>query len=652
MIGDLPEVVEQEIEGEPIPVAVPLPVTINGRVFPREDIDVWTFPAEAGQTITCSVVAQALGSPLETRLEVYDPRGQSIADAVGGLNPDPQVRFQTKLAGNYSVHVGDARSSGGPQFVYRLTVASGAWLDRIYPLGGQRGKELAVEIAGCNLPNERLSLRLPDVPPGIVSHSCEIAGKSLNAIRCDIDELPEQLETAAGALTLEIPGIANGRIESPGNVDAWSFLATKGSSLKFELRAARLGSPLDGTLVIKNAEGKELARAEDFPNGSPDCEMEFKVPADGSYTISVSDRFASRGGPAFAYRLRATYSLPDFQVTIATDVLIVDIGGEKKLPVQVQRLGSFVQPIKLAVEGLPPGVTVAEVAVPANQNRAELVFKLEKEVPVHWPRVQIIGRAEGDGQTYERRASIALPTSEPTHERLLLACGLPTPFRFQADYQLRYIARGGTLKKTFHIDRQGFTGPLEVQLADRQGRHLQGVKGPTLAIPPEASEFEFEVQLPPWMELGRTSRANLMLTGELNDASGKPYKVCFTTSEQNEQLIAIVSPAPLRLSLEKTLLIAKSDHEATLLVRIHRDRALTGDCRLELAMPNHMQHIAAVPVVVPANSDVGEFKIQFGAQPGPFNAPLTIRGTVEKDGSPVTAEVALECLLPRNAKQD
>ena len=52
VIGDLPEVVENELEGEPIPVSVTLPVTINGRIFPREDVDVWTFEAAAGQSIT------------------------------------------------------------------------------------------------------------------------------------------------------------------------------------------------------------------------------------------------------------------------------------------------------------------------------------------------------------------------------------------------------------------------------------------------------------------------------------------------------------------------------------------------------------------------------------------------------------------------
>ena len=33
VIGEFPEVIEDELPGEPIPVAVKLPVTINGRIF-------------------------------------------------------------------------------------------------------------------------------------------------------------------------------------------------------------------------------------------------------------------------------------------------------------------------------------------------------------------------------------------------------------------------------------------------------------------------------------------------------------------------------------------------------------------------------------------------------------------------------------------
>ncbi|HUR53684.1 MAG TPA: hypothetical protein VMZ71_06115, partial [Gemmataceae bacterium] len=50
VVGTLPEVIEKEIAGDALPVPVALPVTANGRIFPREDIDLWEFSAEAGKT--------------------------------------------------------------------------------------------------------------------------------------------------------------------------------------------------------------------------------------------------------------------------------------------------------------------------------------------------------------------------------------------------------------------------------------------------------------------------------------------------------------------------------------------------------------------------------------------------------------------------
>src|SRR5262249_57049328 len=79
VVGDLPEVVEDEIDGEPIPVGVQLPVTINGRIFPREDVDLWTFDARKGQTVCAEGCAARLGSPLDARLVVVDHAGRTVA---------------------------------------------------------------------------------------------------------------------------------------------------------------------------------------------------------------------------------------------------------------------------------------------------------------------------------------------------------------------------------------------------------------------------------------------------------------------------------------------------------------------------------------------------------------------------------------------
>src|SRR5437773_1612448 len=139
LVGDLPEVVEEEIDGDPVPVEVTMPVTVNGRIFPRGDVDAWAITLKKGQTVTCVVHAARLGSPLDARLEVLDPQGRRLAESDDAHGPDPSVRFTAPAEGKYQVRIQDAASRGGPAYVYRLTLTGGPYVDRVYPLGGRRG---------------------------------------------------------------------------------------------------------------------------------------------------------------------------------------------------------------------------------------------------------------------------------------------------------------------------------------------------------------------------------------------------------------------------------------------------------------------------------------------------------------------------------
>jgi hypothetical protein len=150
------------------------------------------------------------------------------------------------------------------------------------------------------------------------------------------------------------------------------------------------------------------------------------------------------------------------------------------------------------------------------------------------------------------------------------------------------------------------------------------------------------------MELGRTSRSNLMLVGEVADATGKKHKVSYATNDQNEQLIALVTASPLRLSLEKSAVACQSNSQLAMPVHLHRQVGLTGPCRVELVVPEHMRDIAAQPVEVAADGDQAVLKIDLGKQPGPLNMPLLLRGHTLRDGEPIVAEVKLELLLKAN----
>ncbi|HMP05032.1 MAG TPA: hypothetical protein PJ982_01675 [Lacipirellulaceae bacterium] len=112
VVGDLPEIVEHEIDGDPIPVLVKPPVVINGRIYPRENIDAWSVALRKGQAVRCVAAAASLGSPLEARLSIHDEHGRRLEESRDALRTDPAMTFVAPADGTYQVGITDARGDG------------------------------------------------------------------------------------------------------------------------------------------------------------------------------------------------------------------------------------------------------------------------------------------------------------------------------------------------------------------------------------------------------------------------------------------------------------------------------------------------------------------------------------------------------------
>jgi hypothetical protein len=692
VVGDLPEIVEQETDGEPLPVKVQLPVTINGRIFPREDVDLWSFQAKKGETIRAEVWAARLGTPLDARLEVLSPRGVQVAEATAGADSDPALHFTAPEDGTYQVKIHDVAFEGLQSFVYRLTLSALPHVDRAYPLGGRRGETVRLELAGQGLATQSSEVKLPadgKSGPGWYSHRLDVRGRATDPFLLELDNLPEVLEAepndaADKIAAVTLPVVLNGRIGKPGDVDCWSASLKKGDAIDFDLRASRLGSPLDGVLIVSDATGKEVARADDMPGGQTDAQFRFTAPADGDYVLQVSERFASRGGPDFAYRLRVTPPPEnDFRLTLvgdartpgpdvvtlvrssATPAEATPTTGRAKPPATqvkvklvAERLGKFEGAINLSVEGLPAGVTVQGTEIAAKKPGTDLTFQAEPTAAIQAKYLTIRGTAEIDGRTVTRTATVqffptpALPVptvlGQEPFDKVLLTVALPTPFKILPNYDFSFTARGTVYRKRYQIDRGGFEGPLEVSMADRQGRHLQGVYGPKVIVPAGVSEVEYPLTLPPWMEVGRTSRAILMVVATMVEPDGSRHRVNFSSNDQDLQLIARIGPGPVDLDGEQTSLAVYPNSMAEAAFRVTRDPSLAGKLTLELIVPPHVADVSAEAVTIPADTTAGVLRIKCGQNPGPLNMPLVVRATLvhPTTGDAVVAETKLE-LVPR-----
>ena len=131
-----------------------------------------------------------------------------------------------------------------------------------------------------------------------------------------------------------------------------------------------------------------------------------------------------------------------------------------------------------------------------------------------------------------------------------------------------------------------------------------------------------------------------MATGVIKDADGKEHTVSFSSVEQNQQMIVVVTPGRLDLALEKTSIRAEGG--VRLALKVSRAKGLTGPVKIEAVIPEHWHGVTAAPIVIPTDADAGELVLSFDKNCGPFNTPLVIRATIATANTPVTAEAKVE----------
>jgi hypothetical protein len=77
-------------------------------------------------------------------------------------------------------------------------------------------------------------------------------------------------------------------------------------------------------------------------------------------------------------------------------------------------------------------------------------------------------------------------------------------------------------------------------------------------------------------------------------------------------------------------------------VTVSRSRDLTGAVTVEAVVPPHWTGVTADKLTIPAGSGTGELVLRFAPAAGPFNQPLTLRGTLATERTPVVAEATLD----------
>lgn len=420
-IGALREFREEDSE------AISLPCVANGQILPG-DVDRFRFSARRGQRLIFAVEARSLIPYLadavpgwfQATLAVFDPKGREIAYVDDyRFDPDPVLFLEVPEDGDYAIEIEDALFRGREDFVYRVSGGELPFIESVFPLGATIGAKAALEVRGRNLPAERLELETQGREPHFASIRLFSDGLPSNCVRFEWCALPSLAEPGEreGAREIEIPAVLDGRIEAPGDRDEFWFRGRAGEEIVAEVRARRLGSPLDSLLRLLDSEGKEIAANDDWEDPGAglvthhaDSYLRAKLPSDGTYRIEIADAQGA-GGPHYGYRLRVGPPRPDYELRIFPSGVNVRAGGRASLRAVAVRRDGFSGEIRLELEGAPRGLALEGARIPAGEESAQFRLATGPRAPRGVFPLAIVGRAEIDGREVIRRA---VPAEERT----------------------------------------------------------------------------------------------------------------------------------------------------------------------------------------------------------------------------------------------
>ena len=376
LISQVPDVLDVEPNNEPAkaqPLAT-LPVIVNGQLAAAGDVDVFAVNLAAGATLVAALEAnRPLGSPMDGVLQVLSPQGFVLGHADDDPDLDPRLVYTARESGTFLVRLfafpeqgtSNIALSGQPNFVYRLTLTTGAYVDHVEPLAISghpvNAQPVNVKLFGWNLPDAARVVPLTPLPDvtALSVFSPDLANVRFVTVEPHAAILEEGATTAAEPQQLTLPVTVTGGLSAAGDVDEYAFTATKGESYVIAADGRSLGAPIDLVLAVADPMGKVLQRVDDQQTNH-DPELVFAASADGEFRVRVTD-LHGRGGERVVYRLRVLPRQPDFRLTLAADSVICTPGKPQEIAVTIDRRYGFAEEIEIVAVGLPAGVTAEPV---------------------------------------------------------------------------------------------------------------------------------------------------------------------------------------------------------------------------------------------------------------------------------------------------
>lgn len=472
-IGTLPEVNEKEPNNDvPEALRVEPGTTVNGVLTQGTDVDYTVFTGKKGQRVVISCLSSSLDSRANPMIEVYDVVGRKLATNRNYRGTDAVADVIIPADGDYFIRLSQfTYQGGGPDYVYRLTVGTGPWIDTVFPPVVEPGKPTEVTLYGRNLPGgqpadgftvegrplekltvtitpptdptatTRLAVRGRIDPVTALQDGFEYVFKGPTGLSNPVpiyftrDKLVVKKNLGGTSATsperIPAPCEVAGFIARRGDVDWYSFQAKKGDQFIVELLAERIGTGADFYFSVRDGKDpkRDLSGEQDddpetlhpfgfYTRSSDPPAYKFIAPEDGQFLILVGCRESSvLFGPRFPYKLRVCPAKPDFRAVVLPYSRHVQTGssawqgGTQAYDVFVHRIDGYTGSVAVTAAGLPPGVTVKPLIIGPGSKWGLLVLNVAADAPAFTGSftVQATGTTP-DGQQLVRDARPATVT--------------------------------------------------------------------------------------------------------------------------------------------------------------------------------------------------------------------------------------------------
>ena len=443
-------------------VAVEINQTVNGRVNGAADVDWFKFAGKAGQRLFVNCMARRLDSRLDAALELYNTAGKRLDFVRRNLvSQDALLDVTVPIDGEYFVKLYDFTYAGGEEYPYRLTFTTAPYIDYVLPTSGIPDSNAQYTLYGRNLPGGK--------PAGISTHGRPLEKLTVNIslpasidvldpkvelepFSAGIDAAPFSINSPAGssnvvliqlgkfvpvlevepndkgsqAQKVVVPIEINGQFQTRGDVDCFQFEVSAKEAYWIEVIAHRAGAAIDPVMVIDqvktNDKGEEtltrISAMDDdttnplanlFDTLNDDNTVKFVAPTDGTYRITLRERYGNAKQDLGVYRLIVRKESPDFRVAAVATTLIapgprqaapsgINLRRGDNFPVNVVafRRDGFAGAITVSAEGLPPGVSCREISIGTTPSSGVIVFTSAEDAPVWAGTIQLVAKARID----------------------------------------------------------------------------------------------------------------------------------------------------------------------------------------------------------------------------------------------------------------